>query len=113
MNEAQFSPIGWVKFWNPKDDWYYLTAEARQAYLQGLARVTARALEKGARQLGRYKCRGQSSWARFEVWEFPRLQVLIDFSNELEEIGHFQYFSEDHTVGYRYETPGQADTWVI
>jgi Family of unknown function (DUF6616) len=113
MSANPFSPIGWVKFWKPQDDWYYLTPEARQSYLDALARVTARATERGARQLGKYKCRGQSPWARFEVWEFPDLQALIDMTNDLEEIGHYRYFAEDHTVGYRYETAGQADTWVI
>lgn len=113
MDGNRFSPLGWVKFWKPKDDWYYLDSAHRQIYLDELAKATARAEERGARLLGKYKCRGQSNWARFEFWEFPELQVLIDLTNDLEAIGHFQYFAEDHTVGYRYEAPGEANSWVI
>ncbi len=113
MNETENEPIGWVKFWKPKDDWYYLDPATRQSYLDAFTRVTTSAIERGARLLGTYKCRGQSSWARFEVWEFPELQVLIDLTNDLEEIGHFKYFAEDHTVGYRYERAGDAHSWVL
>lgn len=113
MSDASTQPLGWIKFWKPKDDWYYLSPADRQIYLDKFAQVVARATERGACLIGTYKCRGQSSWARFEVWEFPDLQVLLDLSHDLEEIGHFQYFAEDHTVGRRYERTGAADSWVI
>jgi len=113
MDVTNQTPIGWVKYWKPKDDWYYLTPAERQTYLDNFARVTRAAMEKGARLLGTYKCRGQSPWARFEVWEFPELQAVIELTNNLEEIGHFRYFAEDHTVGTRYERTGSADSWVI
>ena len=113
MSDTSTQPLGWIKFWKPKDDWYYLPPAERQTYLNNFAKVVARANERGARLIGTYKCRGQSPWARFEVWEFPDLQVLIDLSNDLEEIGHFQYFAEDHTLGRRYERVGAADSWVI
>jgi len=112
MNDNSY-PIGWIKFWKPKDDWYYLRPEERQVYFDGFKRAISRAESRGARLLGVYKCRGQSPWARFEVWEFPDLQVLIDLTNELEEIGHFQFFAEDHTVGRRYERTGDARSWVV
>jgi hypothetical protein len=113
MIDTSDQPLGWVKFWKPKDDWYYLEASERQAYLDGFAQAVARATERGAHLLGTYKCRGQSPWARFEIWEFPDLQVLIDLTNDLEQIGHFRFFAEDHTVGRRYERAGSADSWVI
>ncbi len=109
----QQQPIGWVKHWTPKDDWYYLQPDERRSYLESFAQVVARAQGRGARLMGTYKCRGQSKWARFEVWEFPDLQILIDMSNELEAIGHFQYFAEDHTVGRRYERTGDPESWVL
>ena len=113
MSDHASQPLGWIKFWKPKDDWYYLAPSERQSYLDDFARVVDQTTQKGGRLIGTYKCRGQSIWARFEVWEFPDVQTLIDFSNELEEIGHFQYFAEDHTVGRRYERAGQADSWII
>jgi len=105
--------IGWVKFWKPKDDWYYLESDERQLYLDGYAKATNRAQLAGARLLGAYKCRGQSEWARFELWEFPDLQNIIDLTNDLEEIGHFQYFAESNTVGRRYERNMDAEGWAI
>ncbi|HBY93137.1 MAG TPA: hypothetical protein DEP84_04090 [Chloroflexi bacterium] len=113
MSKATAQPLGWVKFWKPTDDWYYLEPASRQAYLDSYGRCVARATERGARLLGTYKCRGQSRWARFEVWEFPDVQVIIDFTNDLEEVGHYQYFAEENTVGRRYERTGNAETWVI
>jgi hypothetical protein len=113
MKNATEQPIGWVKFWNPKDDWYYLEPAQREAYFDDYATVIGRAQKAGARLIGTYKCRGQSIWARFEVWEFPDLQVLIDLTNDLEEIGHFQFFDEDHTVGRRYERSGDPESWVV
>jgi hypothetical protein len=106
-------PIGWIKFWKPKDDWYYLESTERQAYLDAYANVVARASEQGARLVGTYKCRGQSQWARFELWEFPDLQAVVDLTNALEEIGHFQYFAEENTIGRRYERRGDPQSWVI
>lgn len=106
-------PIGWMKFWKPKDDWYYLDPADREAYLKAYTDLVIEAEEKGARLLGAYKCRGQSKWARFELWEFPTLQAVVDFTNKLEEIGHFQYFAEDNTIGRRYERTGTPDSWVI
>jgi hypothetical protein len=113
MTAPSSQPLGWIKFWKPKDDWYYLEAAERQDYFDAFDSAVAKATARGAQLIGTYKCRGQSSWARFEVWEFPNLQVLMDLSNELEEIGHFQYFAEDHTVGRRYERAGEANSWVI
>lgn len=106
-------PIGWIKLWKPKNDWYYLEPGERQLYLKAYAEVIDRAREKGAKLLGAYKCRGQSEWARFELWEFPELQCTIDLTNDLEEIGHFQYFAEDNTIGRRYERRPDAQSWVI
>jgi hypothetical protein len=106
-------PIGWVRFYKPKDDWYYLAPQAREAYMDGLATAVERAEARGARLLGSYRCRGQSRWARFEVWEFSDVQALIDFTQALEEIRHFQYFAEDHTVGRRYLQALDADSWAI
>lgn len=110
---APEQPIGWIRLYKPKDDWYYLTSQTRQTYMDGLAAVVERAEARGARRLGSYKCRGQSQWARFEVWEFPDVQALIDLTQALEEIRHFQYFAEDHTVGRRYERDLDADGWAI
>ncbi len=105
--------IGWIKFWKPKDDWYYLESTERQVYLENFTDLVNRTLNKGAVLLGTYKCRGQADWARFELWEFPNLQAVVDFTDELEEIGHFQYFTEDNTVGRRYERKSDAASWAV
>ncbi len=113
MSTKSKEPIGWIKFWTPNDDWYALDTNDRAKYLEGLKVIEERALSQGGRLIGAYKCRSQSSWARFELWEFPNLQVLIDITNELEAIGHYQYFSEENTVGRRYDRQGDPASWVI
>lgn len=113
MRKTINTPVGWVKFWKPKDDWYYLDPEERQTYLNDYVAATEDVTAQGARLIGTYKCRGQSTWSRFEVWEFPELHLLIDFTHRLEEIGHFQYFAEENTVGRRYEKAGDAESWVL
>jgi hypothetical protein len=113
MNDKPRTPIGWIKFWTPKDDWYGLDAESRKTYFDGLKGIEDRAAAQGGRLVGTYKCRGQSPWARFELWEFSSLQSVIDMTNDLEKIGHYQYFSENNTVGRQYERTGDPNSWVI
>jgi hypothetical protein len=111
--EQSSQPLGWINFWKPKDDWYYLAPDARRAYFDQYVEVVKRAEGAGARRLGSYKCRGQSLWSRFEVWEFPDLRVLVEMNQALEEIGHYQYFAEDNTVGRRYDREPDPNTWVL
>lgn len=106
-------PIGWIKFWKPKDDWYALDARSRETYYNQYQALSQRAIEQGAHLVGKYKCRGQSDWERFEFWEFPRLEVLVEFTNALEEINHFLYFSENATFGRRYDPRLDPKSWVV
>jgi hypothetical protein len=105
--------IGWVKFWTPKDDWYYLSFEERKQYLSLFSEAKTIAKAKGANLIGVYKCRGQSEWMRFEVWEFLAPDDVIEFTRSLESIGHYQYFSESNTIGRKYERIGSEESWVI
>ncbi len=105
--------VGWVKFWTPKDDWYYISNDERQTYLTAYAKAVDEAKTTGAERVGTYKCRGQSEWMRFEVWEFAKLEDVIQFTRVLESIGHYQYFEEDNTVGRKYEKSGEIDSWMI
>jgi hypothetical protein len=113
LEKSANQSLGWVKFWTPKDDWYYLTPDERQEYWDAYERVTAQVIANGAKLLGTYKCRGESPWFRFEVWEFPDISELIAYSNSLEAIGHFQYFEEQNTVGRKYERVKDAKSWIV
>ena len=44
-------PIGMIKFWKPKDDWYYLSPADRKVYLDSYANVVRRAEKSGAKLL--------------------------------------------------------------
>ncbi len=110
---AEKQKIGWVKFWTPKDDWYYLTETERESYIAQFDQAVTEARDGGADLIGVYKCRGQSEWMRFEIWEFPSLDDVIAFTRTLESIGHYQYFAEDNTVGRKYERIASRDSWVI
>lgn len=112
MDERR-QPLGVVKFWSPKDDWYYLAAAERRGYFDAYRRALENANQSGARLNGIFKCRGQSRWSRFEVWEFPDLETLVRLTDELEEIGHFQYFAEETTFGRRYVREEDEASWVI
>ena len=112
MNDEK-NMIGWVKYWTPKDDWYYLSEEEREKYINQYNQIVEKTKESGADLIGVYKCRGQSSWMRFEFWEFPAVEDIIEFTNQLEEIGHYQFFEEDHTVGRKYQRNTQKDSWVV
>src|SRR5712692_6730390 len=106
-------PLGWVKFWKPTDAWYYASKEERGRYLAQQAEIMAQAEATGARRVGSYKCRGQSSWPRFEVWEFPNLETLVQMTERLESIGHYLYFAESNTVGRRYTSAPAPESWVL
>ena len=106
-------PIGWVKFWKPLDDWYALSTPEREYYYNHYQSLAQHVVDQGAQLIGTYKCRGQSDWERFEFWEFPKLEMLIEFTNGLEEINHYLYFAESATFGRRYDRFFDAQNWVV
>lgn len=109
----EYGTIAWVKFWRPTDDWYALNEQGREQYLTDFHRTVEQAKAEGAELIGVYKCRGQSEWLSFEVWEFPNLDQIIKFTEALDRIGHYQYFKEDRTAGRKYERVGSKSSWVI
>ena len=92
--------MGWINFYNPTDDWYYLAAKEKSIYLNNYNKIVEHAKSKGAQLLGSYKCRSNSEWSSYDVWEFPSIEIIVEiFNNQLEVIGHFQYFEENHVMG--------------
>lgn len=113
VNHDNEQPLGWIRYYTPKDDWHYLSVDERDRYLTDFKHLVDATCQKGARKIGTYKCRGQSPWMRFELWEFPSITLLIEFSNELESIGHYQYFEEDHSVGRLYDPDYSPNHWTV
>jgi hypothetical protein len=105
--------IGWVRFFKPVDAWYGLNPDQRQAYYRSYQALIEQAQTKGAKIIGTYRCRGQSRWERFETWEFPDLDVLIEFTSGLEEMDHYLYFEESNTFGQKYQRQYEPSTWVV
>ena len=95
--------LGWINFYNPTDDWYYLEEQEKSIYLQQYNKVVEHVKSKGAQLLGSYKCRSNSEWSRYEVWEFPSIEIIVEMNNQLEEIGHFQFFEENHVMGRKHK----------
>ena len=94
--------FNWLNFFNPTDDWYYLTDKERKKYLVNYLKIVEATKKKGAKLIGSYKCRSNSEWARYDIWEFPSIEIIVEMNNELEEIGHFQFFEENHVLGRKY-----------
>ncbi len=94
--------LSWINFYNPTDDWYYLKEKDKTTYLQKYAQVVEQIKSEGAKLLGSYKCRANSEWSRYDIWEFPTIDIIVKMSNQLEEIGHYQYFEENHVMGRKY-----------
>ena len=95
--------LGLINFYNPTDDWYYLEEQEKSIYLQKYNKVVEHVKSKGAQLLGSYKCRSNSEWSRYDVWEFPSIEIIVEMNNQLEEIGHFQFFEENHVMGRKYK----------
>ena len=95
--------LGWINFYNPTDDWYYLEEQEKSIYLQKYNKVVEHVKSKGVQLLGSYKCRSNSEWSRYDVWEFPSIEIIVEMNNQLEEIGHFQFFEENHVMGRKYK----------
>ena len=107
------APLGWINFWKPIDAWYYASPGERASYLAQRAEIARLAEGAGARRVGSYKCRGRSSWPRFEVWEFPSLETLVQMTERLEAVGHYRYFAESNTVGRRYTSVPDPESWEL
>lgn len=104
MSEAT-PRIGWVNFWKPKDEWYYLSAAERERRLGRWESIRAEAIAGGAVCLGSYECRASTAWARVSLWEFPDLDALTGMVDALAEASYYQYFAEENAFGRRTEDP--------
>jgi chlorite dismutase len=97
--------IGWVSFWKPKDEWYYLPLDERERLLGEWGTIRAAAVGQGATQFGTYECRASTAWARVSFWEFPDLGVLTEMVDALSDAAYYQYFAEENAFGRRTEDP--------
>jgi hypothetical protein len=97
--------IGWINFWKPKDEWYYLARADRERLIGEWEAIRAAATEAGATRLGTYECRASTAWARVSLWEFPQLDVLTRMVDALAGSAYYQYFAEENAFGRRTEDP--------
>lgn len=97
--------FGWINFWKPKDEWYYLPAAERDGLLARWEAVRQAAIARGAVRLGDYECRASTAWARVSLWEFPDLRVLTEMVDGLADAAYYQYFAEENAFGRRTARP--------
>ncbi len=97
--------LGWINYWKPKDEWYYLPRQRREQLLRAWEGIRASAVDQGASRLGTYECRASTSWARVSLWEFPNLDVLTGMVDALSHADYYQYFAEENAFGRRTEDP--------
>jgi|GEM_PF-888948 len=102
---GQPASVGWINFWKPKDEWYYLTVYERDRLLERWESIREAAVARGAVRLGVYECRASTAWARVALWEFPDLQALTEMVDRLSEAAYYQYFAEENSFGRRTERP--------
>lgn len=110
MNQRE-EPLGWISYWRPKDEWYYLPHSQRDELLEQWQAIRQEAISRGARRVADYECRADTRWARVSVWEFPELEVLRGMVTELEEASYHRYFAEHNTLGRRTSDP--YDNYVV
>ena len=94
--------LNWINFYNPTDDWYYISENERKTYINKYNEIIKYVKNNGGKLIGSYKSRSNSEWSRYEIWEFPSVEMIVEMNNQLEEIGHYQYFEENHVIGRKY-----------
>ncbi len=104
MRDAE-EKLGWINYWKPKDEWYYLPRHRREQLLRDWEDIRAWAIAQGASRLGTYECRASTPWARVSLWDFPNLDVLTGMVDALSNAGYHQYFAEENVFGRRTEDP--------
>ncbi len=104
MNPRQ-EPLGWISYWKPKGEWYYLSHSEREELLECWEKVRKGVISRGARRVGDYESRANTRWARVSVWEFPDLDLLRSMVTELEEASYYRYFAEQNAFGRRTSDP--------
>jgi hypothetical protein len=97
--------IGWVNFWSPKDEWYYLPAGRRTELLAQWQVIHEDVFARGARRLGSYETRASTAWARVSLWEFPSFELLMEMVDRLGDAAYYEFFSEENAFGRRTEEP--------
>ncbi|MFN2131188.1 MAG: DUF6616 family protein [Anaerolineae bacterium] len=91
------------KMWmvEPKSSWHQLSAEEKEHHL---GRVRE-ALEKvGAKSIVTVKSAWyDEQWQYFGLEEFPDVEAVRKFVDQLQEMGHYRYFRTKGLMGNEYK----------
>ena len=93
--------INIIKFFSPKDCWYYLDDKEKIDFIKLYRKENDEFIEKGAELIGTYVSRANSDWSRYEIWLFNDIENNISYSNILEEIGFYEYFVVQNLLGFK------------
>ena len=94
MNE-----FGLVEMFRPRPEWYALSRDARQAFLDNCRREIERLLAGGVRFVGVYAGRWTGEWHGFSVCECPSAEAAEDWIEAAERAGWFRYFEQVNVAG--------------
>ncbi|MEE9219309.1 MAG: DUF6616 family protein [Acidobacteriota bacterium] len=90
---------GLVEMFRPRSEWYALSRDQRQAFLDNSRREIERLLAGGVRFLGVYASRWSSEWHGFSVCECPSAESQQEWIEAAERAGWFRYFEQVNLAG--------------
>ncbi len=90
---------GLVEFWKPRDNWYDLTPEEKNRFLDGIRENIATLSAKGVKRLGIYRCRGFGDWDGMAFFECPDAESVEAVAEGSESHDWYHYFEGNNIAG--------------
>jgi len=90
---------GLVEFWRPRPEWYALSREEKERFVEGIRENVSSLEKRGAKLLGVYLCRGSSDWDGMAFWECPNIEMAEAVAEGSESHRWYHYFEGSNFVG--------------
>lgn len=90
---------GLVEYWKPRDNWYDLTLEEKDAFLDGIRENISQLEARGVNLIGIYRCRGFGEWDGMAFFECPDAEAVEAVAEGSESHDWYHYFEGDNVVG--------------
>jgi len=94
-------PIIKVWFNKPREAWYQLSEEEQKDWIQREQQITKKLSDKyGTKIIKTCKCRwSNEEWQQFGMEEYPSLEALQVYNDELSKLGMYRYFNAKVILG--------------
>ena len=90
---------GLVEYWKPRDNWYDLSSDEKEKFLDGIRENISTLGGRGVKLIGIYRCRAFGEWDGMAFFECPDADGVEAVAEGSESHDWYHYFEGDNVVG--------------